>query len=287
MRSTIRSIGFKGGVAAAICLIAAACGPRGDAPSEDSGNPVSADREAEMAAEQLASLGGPADAATRALYTGEFQASGALEALGSGEGAWELRLLEDYGDFSRPGLGQDGGVPGERNYRERGMQVTVGPVIVTLKAQECPLPSGDTLPYTAYVLFEGVAYQGCARRGVDEGERPSWASVLPELLPAIDTCLARVTSEPARVTTASALDDGVVSVRLREADGSRRECIAAADGSAVQLFETLSDIDRRTGEGEVEFQRSSGAPEAENCKSVEAATDHNGQPAGWLIRRTC
>ena len=48
----------------------------------------------------------------RALYEGEFQASGGLGAVGSDEGAWELGLLTDYAQFSRPGLGEDGGVAG-------------------------------------------------------------------------------------------------------------------------------------------------------------------------------
>ena len=114
------------------------------------------------------------------------------------------------------------------------MRVVAGPLTITIMQQACTTPSGVALPYEAHVLFEGVAYQGCARRGVSEGDRPTWASVLPELIPAIDACLARVSSRPARITTANALDEGQVSVRLRESDGSRRECIAdnAAPASA-------------------------------------------------------
>lgn len=287
-------VGFRNtlhGAAALAALSAfalAACDRQTQAPGEASPNPPSnAEREAEIAAEQLAALGGPASAETRALYEGEFQASGGLSALGAGEGAWELRLLEDYAQFVRPGLGQDGGLPGERDYRERGMRVVAGPLTITLRAEECPIGNGVTLPYFAHVLFEGVAYQGCARRGVAEGERPSWASVLGELLPAIDACMARVSSRPARITTASALDEELVSVRLREADGSRRECIAAYNGTGITAYEPVSDLDRVAGEGDPEFQRGGSQPRAEECKRIEAANDAAGQQIGWLVHRSC
>lgn len=273
---------------AAIALISlAACQQEQSDSTEPAQTTSDEEREAVLAAEQLAAIGGPATAETRALYEGEFQASGAIDALGSGEGAWELRLLEDYAQFVRPGLGQDGGIPGERDYRENGMRVVAGPLTITLRAEECALGNDMVLPYTAHVLFEGVAYEGCARRGVVEGERPTWASVLTELIPAIDACLARVSSRPARVTTASALDEGLVSVRIRESDGGRRECIAAYDGSSVSAYETISDIDRRAGEGDPEFQRGGNAPRAEECRTVEEVEDSEGERVGWLSRRSC
>lgn len=281
MRSWIRGVCMG----SALVLSAAglsACQRENAAPAETAGAPSNAEREAQIAAEQLAALGGPANPAQRALYDGEFQASGDV---GAGEGAWELRLLADYAQFSRPGLGEDGGIAGERNYRERGMRVVAGPLTITIKQEQCTA-SGVELPYTAHVLFEGVAYQGCARRGIEEGERPTWASVLTELIPAIDTCLARATSRPARVTFAAAIDEGAVSVRLREADGSRNECITDGSGQ-VTVFETLSDVDRRSGEGDPEFLRGETEPRAANCRAVEAVSSAGGQHLGWLIRRSC
>jgi hypothetical protein len=109
--------------------------------------------------------------------------------------------------------------------------------------------------------------------------------VLPELIPAIDTCMARATSRPARITFASALDEGEVSVRIREANGARHECIAVGGGVAV--YEPLSDVDRRNGEGDPEFQRLGPRPSANNCRSVEAAIDRTGEQLGWIVRSTC
>jgi hypothetical protein len=287
-------IGFRGArIAAALLLagalvVSAGCQPASETPEEAStAAPTNAEREAEIAAEQLAALGGPADGPTRALYEGEFEASGAIDALGSGEGAWELQLLNDFAQFNRPGLGQDGGLPGDRDYRERGMRVVAGDITITLMAQDCALANGVSLPYVAHVLFEGVAYQGCARRGVAEGVRASWASVLPELIPAIDACLTRVSSRPGRVTTASTLDEGAVSVRIRESDGSRRECIADYAGTAVSVYEPVSDLDRRAGEGDPEFQRSANPPRADTCRNVVEALDAAGGHLGWLVHRSC
>jgi hypothetical protein len=266
----------------------AAC-DRPDASVEENGptTPTDEQREASIAAEQLAALGGPASPAQRALYEGEFQASGSVGDTGGDGGAWELRLLNDYAQLVRPGLGEDGGIPGPRDYRERGMRVVAGALTITIREEACQTPSGAALPYTAHVLFEGVAYTGCARRGVVEGERPTWASVLPELLPAIDACLERVSAAPARITTASALDDGMVSVRIREADGGRRECIAPATGASVDAFEPVSDLDRRAGEGDPEFQRGEAQPRAESCRTVEPAMSPGAGQVGWLIRRSC
>lgn len=282
MRTMFRGICFG----AALVLSAGAvsgCQRQAEAPSEAPVSPSDAEREAAIAAEQLAALGGPANAEQRALYEGEFQASGSNSDFASGEGAWELRLLTDYAQFSRPGLGDDGGIPGERNYRERGMQVVAGTVTVTIMQQACTA-SGVELPYVATVIFEGVSYQGCARRGINEsGDRGGWASVLPELIPAIDACLARAGAR-ARVTFAATLDEGETSVRLREAAGGRRECITA--GGEVTLYETLSDLDRRSGEGEPEFVRGA-RPAAQNCRAIEPAVARSGEQLGWLVRRSC
>lgn len=287
MRTLIRGV-CLGSALVLGAFALSACQRQGDQQSETSSAPTDAEREAEIAAEQLAALGGPASAEQRALYEGEFQASGGIDALSSdgagAEGAWELRLLDDYIQFLRPGLGEDGGIPTERDYRERGMRVAAGAVTVTLMQQACTA-SGIELPYTAHVLFEGVSYQGCARRGINEGERPTWASVLPELMPAINTCMQRATSRPARVTFASTLSEEEVSVRIREANGSRHECIAL--NGQISVYETLSDEDRRSGEGHPEFQPGAERPAARNCRTVEPAMGRGGDQLGWLIRRSC
>jgi uncharacterized membrane protein len=280
MRTSIRSVWISAALGLGLAL--AACQQNTSTTSEQSSSsPSDQQREAQMAAEQLASLGGPADAATRAAFEGEFQASGGVEG-NADEGAWELRLLNDYAQFTRPGLGDDGGSTGQRDFRQHGMRVVAGDLTITISQEACTTGSGLQLPYTARVLFEGVNYQGCARKGVDEGPRATWASVLPDLMPAIDACLAHVSSKPGRVTFAGAVDEGQVSVRIREADGSRRECFVDAAGTTVSSYDPVSDVDRRTGEGDPEFQRGGAQPAAQRCRTVEAAGAF-----GWLIHRSC
>jgi uncharacterized membrane protein len=239
-----------------------------------------------LAAEQLAALGGPADAATQAAYAGDFEASGGLEPDNSDEGAWELRLLSDYAQFTRPGLGDDGGPTGQRQFHQHGMRVLAGPLTITISQEPCSSGSVQ-LPYTARVLFEGVSYEGCARPGVSDADRPTWASLLPDLMPAVDACLAHVSARPARITFAGAIDDGQISVRVREADGSRRECISDATGHSVSAYDPVSDLDHRTGEGDPEFQRGGAQPAASHCRTVTPAVNGAGEHLGWLIRRSC
>ena len=287
MRTPIRRLAGAAALLALGALVGlSGCQRQSAAPTESANtSPSNADREAEIAAEQLAALGVAATPAQRALYEGEFQASGAIADLGSAEGAWELGLLEDYAQLSRPGLGDDGGVAGERVYRERGMRVVAGALTITIMQQACTA-SGVELPYVAHVLFEGVAYQGCARRGIEAGDRPTWASALPDLMPAIDACLVRTGAAGARVTFASALEDGEASVRIRETDGSRNVCIAKMDGAGAR-HEPLSDIDTASGEGNPEFLRGETQPRARNCRVVEAVSGRAGEHLGWLIRRSC
>ena len=270
-------------LALAGALTLGACQRQDQNGGETAGPPTDAEREAEIASAQLAALGGAANAEQRALYSGDFEAIGALNDYAAGEGAWELRLLNDYAQFSRPGLGDDGGITTAREFHERGMRVTAGPLTITVMAQSCALPTGTELPYVAHVLFEGVAYQGCAQRGISTAARATWASVLPELIPAIDACIARADSRPARVTFASALDEGQVSVLLRESDGGRHECIVDAGGANVSVYEPVSDLDRRNGEGDPEFQRNGSSPRA--CATQAVTRD--GAPLGWIIPEDC
>lgn len=274
-----------------LALIAAAalgaCQRNPDASSGESGPeaPSNADREKGIAAAQFRELGGPASAAQKALLEGEFEASGGVDPSGSGEGGWNLTLSDDYAVFSRPGLDPDYGFPGARDYREHGLRVVAPPLTITIKQETCSA-SGVELPYVAHVLYEGVPYQGCARRGVAAGAPQTWASsVLPDLIPGIDACLARLNGRAARITFATLLEEGDVSVRIRENDGTRRVCSVTASGANARL-EHLSDSDTVRGESDPEFQRGGAEPRRRNCPAAEQAIGSGGEALGWLIRRS-
>lgn len=274
-----------------LAFLLSACGDR-DAGKDESqvGSTVNVEEQQRVQAEaSLAALGGPATAEQRALYQGDFTASGSLS-LSPDEGAWDLELVGDAVQFIRPGLSETIDSVGARDFREQGMRVmnANGTLVVTIRHEECPLANGTALPYRAEVLFEGVAYNGCARQGVSSADRPTWAADLAQLIPAIDACLARVSSRPGRVTQASFVEDNQVAVRVREADGGRYACAVAATGAGPVVYEPIFESDRLPGEGDPEFVRAPGtAPRAGNCRTVTEAMAPTGESLGWLLRRTC
>jgi len=250
----------------------------------------------ENQASNLPSLGAEAKPEVRALYEGEFEAFGSLSGLADaqGEGSWGVRLSNDFAQLIRPGLEDVVSYTVNRGYYAQGMRAQAGPMVLTIVNAPCATPTGETLPYTASVLFEDFTYEGCARRGLAEpGEELTWAVDLEALMPAIDACLAAHAGERNVITLASVLpptSDGqvLVSVRLRDGSRQRRECFASPDGGRILGDELVSDTDVRAGEGDAEFTRVPGPPPAAlRCRAVEAVNNAAGAPAGWLARRTC
>jgi hypothetical protein len=282
------------GLLLATAVFLAACGG-GDGGADSAGGDAPADS-AFQAASELPSLGPEATPDVRVLYEGEFEAFGSLSGLegAEGEGSWRLRLADDFVQLIRPGLEDVSAFTIERGYYQQGMRAQAGPFVVTIASNACPTPTGETLPYTASVLFEDFLYEGCARRGLAQpGEELTWAVDLEALIPAIDACLAAGAGSGAVVTLASIMpptDSGqaLVSVRLRDGSRVRRECLATPDGSQVIGIEVLADADVWTGEGEAEFTRASGrAPAAARCRSVVPVSSAGGTALGWIAQRTC
>ena len=171
-----------------------------------------------------------------------------------------------------------------------GLPLRVGSSALSSQSGQRPGSSGSHWSIAAGPLVNLALVPRLGGRGA------AWATVLTELMPAIDACLARGSSASARVTFAAAIDEGQVLVRIRGSEGSRNECIVNASGR-VSVFEPLSDVDRRAGEGDPEFVRGESQPRGGNCRSVEAVTQRI-PPAsegdeeqmlhlGWLVRRTC
>jgi hypothetical protein len=283
--------------ALALCALAVltSCGRNASENNAETGESVAS--QSGPTPPELADLGGPASADVRALYAGEFQSFGVLSGVGEGdEGAWELVLSDEFAQFVRPGLQDVVSYSVAREIFAKGARANAGPLTITLAQAPCALPNGTALDYTASVVFEDIVYEGCARRGVTApGERLTWAVALPELLPAINACLDRQEGRRATVTVASLLppeQDGaqLVTVRLREADQTRRECLATRDGTEVRSFEYVPESagEGRGGEGDAEYTRAPGpAPREGQCRAVEAVPGVGGAPSGWLMRRTC
>jgi uncharacterized membrane protein len=270
--------GGLGGLIAALAL--AACGQNGPGAAADGvAGPKPVDIEKELAA-----LGPVAAPDVKALYDGEFEAVGS-------EPFWRLDLLNEWASFTRPGLQDVGGLPTRRDYRAQGARIVAGPLVITLRAGACQHESGETFPYKAEVDFEGVSYDGCARRGDNDAQSGNWADNLADLIPAIDACLARAENKPARVTIAYAEEEGkLISVRLLDAEGGRYECKTAPAGGTVQYWDTLADRNVLQGERDPMFTRAPGAAAKggkDGCQKSDPAKAPDGQELGWLTRSTC
>lgn len=275
-----------GMAASAALLLLSACGQGGDSGSgSSSGDAPPAITEEEIQAKakaMLAALGAPATPDLKAQYAGEFEAVGA-------EPDWSATLLPDYVLFSRPGLDEVNAIPSPRDARAQGVYVEAGPLTITVRSGQCTYgEGGETYPYSATVLFEGVAYEGCARQSANASHAvASWADALSQYLPAIDACLARVQAKPGRVTIAYPGEDGQTSVRLLEADGGRSECVVGGDGTSVVSVEGLADRNTVRGERDPLFTRAPTAPPSGRCYTSEPVNGSNGAVIGHLSRRTC
>jgi uncharacterized membrane protein len=262
----------QGLVAAAVLIALAACGQGVTKDgATDGGGPVAVDAEKELAA-----LGPPADAQTTSLYQGTFEAAGS-------EPSWRLDMLDDWVAFTRPGLQEVGGLPSRKDFRAQGARYVAGPLVITIKATPCQYEGGENYPYTASVNYEGVAYDGCARRG--SSETASWATRINEWLPTIDACLAKAANKPARVTIAYERAAGRTNVRIEDGQGGRYEC--AVEGGKVVDWDDLADRDVLQGENEPIFSRAgTAAPQKACAKSVEAK-DAAGKVIGLLTNMGC
>ncbi len=277
-------------LAASLLVVLAACGQRDPSSGEGAPGLSTSDRpamtEADLQAQSaalLAKLGAPAAAAARGQYEGAFDAVGA-------EPDWRLTLLPDFVSFSRPGLDEITAVPSARDIRQLGAYVAAGPLSIAVTAGACTYTEGgESYPFSATVLFEGIAYEGCARPGAGEAASSSrgWATDLSQLLPAIDACLARVQARPGRVTIAYVNDEGQAAVRLLEADGGRSECLVSPDGATVAGVEPLADRDVFRGERDPLFTRAPASPPPASCYSNEEVKGSSGATMGWLSRKTC
>jgi uncharacterized membrane protein len=267
-----RGVGLGAGLGAVLCVaLLAGCGPK--APTGAAPEKTTAPVGAPAPQIQAEDLGAPATPEVKAKYDGEFEAVGA-------EPFWRLDLLNDYAAFTRPGLSDVGGLPSQRDFRANGARVIAGPLTIVLKAESCVHESGETFPYKAIVQFEGVAYEGCARRGVNQASADNdWTSVIGQLLPAIDACLAKADKKPARVT---------IAVRLIDAEGGRYECNAPAAGGAVTDWETIADQSVLQGERDPLFTRApTAAPPKTGCYTSAPAKLPSGAAIGWYTRKTC
>lgn len=124
----------------------------------------------------------------------------------------------------------------------------------------------------------------------DPAAKPSddWSRVLFELMPAINACLRAPVGDLPRVVKAWPMNGGLVRVRIQNIDGGRHQCIAPADGSAIDQVELLeAEAEPAPGEGNPIFTPAEGAYPGAACFSHQRVESAGGQFLGWLSARVC
>lgn len=269
----------------AFALALSACGQNGggDQPTADGPERSSAaitDQEIEAKADALlADLGAPASAEQSAALEGVFEAAGA-------EPDWRLTAAPEFVAFERPGLDEITGVVTRREVRAAGSFMIAEPLTIAIKQEACTYgAAAENYEFRASVLFEGVVYEGCARRGGASGSAArGWAENIHQYLSAIDLCLTRVSAKPGHVTIGYVDEDGQTVVRLLESDGGRAECTLSADGTRIAALEPLSDRSVFDGERDPLFTRAPSSPPPGYAS--EEVVDIDGAVIGYLSRKT-
>jgi hypothetical protein len=115
-----------------------------------------------------------------------------------------------------------------------------------------------------------------------------WSWLLFDLMPAIGTCLRERVGDLPRVVKAWPMNHGMIGVRVQNIDGGRHQCIAAADGSAVDQVEPVPfEAAPGPGEGDPIFTPADGAYPGGACFRHERVQSADGRFLGWLSTRTC
>ena len=107
-------------------------------------------------------------------------------------------------------------------------------------------------------------------------------------MPAIRACLGQEVGHLPRVIKAWPMSKGMAGVRLQNLDAGRHQCIAAADGAAIDRVELLAfDAPALAGESNPIFTPADGAYPGGACFSHERVEVGAGRFLGWLSTRTC
>jgi hypothetical protein len=114
-----------------------------------------------------------------------------------------------------------------------------------------------------------------------------WSEHLEDWLPAIDVCLARTPAGPGVALLAWPASSKQVGVRTRGADQRRWDCVAPADGAAVERFDAVAPPEVHPAERSPLFSRTPQEPPSGSCYDHEQAFGRDGQFLGWLSYDVC
>ena len=115
---------------------------------------------------------------------------------------------------------------------------------------------------------------------------PGWSAELPELMAAIDACLAQDRGSARAVTRAWPMAEHLAGVRLLKEDGSRLDCVAQESGAKVVLLQPVRASSHVDDEAAPLFTPADRQPPAGRCIATTPARVGSRQ-VGWLSYPTC
>ena len=121
-----------------------------------------------------------------------------------------------------------------------------------------------------------------------DGKAPGdWSRLVVELLPAINACVEKTPGSVPRVTKAWPMNQGMVGVRTRTDDDDHWNCVAPADGGAVEIIARVPE-ESVPGETRVVFTPAPHTPPAGNCfRHERVSAPEASSLIGWLSYDTC
>ena len=134
----------------------------------------------------------------------------------------------------------------------------------------------------AVLLLPSLSAQAQAQSASGE----DWSHFLASFRPAIAGCRTRALEWDTVVTKGTPMNQGLVGVRLRTADGRRFDCVADSVSGAVQRIQPLAaDAADLPDEGKPVFVPSDRPQPRGICVRQVVQTD--GQVIGWLTYAAC
>ena len=170
-------------------------------------------------------------------------------------------------------------------------------LVVTLREEAC----GGAATHRAVLSVKaGEAMLGCCtvRTGYDARIAPvanfttknpdDWARLLPDLLPAINQCVAREGNRAKWIARAVPITQGTGVVRMVETSGGAVDCVADLAGRGTPKIDPVGAADAPPpGAGNPLFYPPRDPPPIVNCGKLERVVTKSGAVAGYLHYDPC
>lgn len=142
----------------------------------------------------------------------------------------------------------------------------------------CCTLGGPLIQPTA-ATAEDVPFADYGTKAMDD-----WSRVLPDLLPAIQACVAAAPDPVDRVLKGWPMNRGMIGTRLRTRDGAVIDCTATTGGRVDEVRAVPAEADPLPGQGEPVFLPARARAPSPACGQVERVSGPQGEAAaGYLL----